>query len=159
VETALRQANRNSSAGFRVAGGQEYLIQAVGRVSNQDEIGSIVVDARATHPILIRHVAPVQIGQALMRGTGSHNAKPAVIIGIQKQPGANTLELTRQLDATLDDMQRTLPSGMKIDTHVFRQADFLQRALDNLRTALRDGSLLVVLVVLIFLANARASMI
>src|SRR5438034_8252901 len=159
VETALRQANRNSSAGFRVAGGQEYLIQGVGRVSNQAEIGNIVVEARATHPILIRNVARVKIGEALKRGTGSHKGSPAVILGIQKQPGANTLALTRQLDATLDDLQRTLPAGMVIDKHVFRQADFIQRALDNLLNALRDGSLLVVLVVLVFLANLRPSVI
>lgn len=159
VETALRQANSNSSAGFRVAGGQEYLIQGVGRVSNEDEIGNIVVEARATHPILIRDVARVQIGEALKRGTGSHKGLPAVILGVQKQPGANTLLLTRQLDATLDDIQTTLPPGMVIDRHVFRQADFIQRALDNLARALRDGSLLVVLVVLIFLANLRASLI
>jgi CzcA family heavy metal efflux pump len=159
VETALRQANRNSSAGFRVAGGQEYLIQGVGRVSNESEIGDIVVTARDTHPILVRNVAHVQIGEALKRGTGSHKGSPAVILGILKQPGANTLALTRQLDATLDDIQATLPAGMTIDKHVFRQADFIQRALDNLVNALRDGSLLVVLVVLIFLANLRASLI
>src|SRR6185503_5395025 len=98
VEAALKQGNRNSSAGFRVAGGQEYLIQGVGRVSNEEEIGSIVVEARATKPILVRDVARVQVGEALKRGTGSHNGKPAVIIGIQKQPGANTLSLTQQLD-------------------------------------------------------------
>ncbi len=159
VEAALRRANHNSSAGFRVSGGQEYVIQGLGRVSNEDEIGSIVVEARATHPILVRNVARVRIGEALKRGTGSHNGQPAVILGIQKQPGVNTLSLTRQLDATLDDIQRTLPPGMVIDRHVFRQADFIQRALDNLAAALRDGSLLVVLVVLIFLANVRASLI
>src|SRR5215471_21030693 len=115
VETALRQANRNSSAGFRVSGGQEYLIQGVGRVSNEAEIGDIVVAARDTHPILVRNVAHVQIGEALKRGAGSHKGSPAVILGIQKQPGANTLALTRELDATLDDIQATLPAGMLID--------------------------------------------
>src|SRR6516162_1663278 len=159
VETALRRANRNSSAGFRVTGGQEYVIQGLGRVSNEDEIGNIVIEARDTRPILVRNVARVQIGEALKRGTGSHKGSPAVILGIQKQPGANTLALTHQLDATLDDIQRTLPLGMVIDRHVFRQADFIQRALDNLAGALRDGSLLVVLVVLVFLANLRASLI
>ena len=159
VEEALRRGNKNSSAGFRITGGQEYLIQAVGRVSNEDEIGNIVIAARGARPILVRNVAHVQIGAALKRGEGSHKGSPAVILGIQKQPGANTLELTRQLDITLDDIQRTLPAGMVIDKHVFRQADFIQRALDNLMAAMRDGSLLVVLVVLIFLANLRASLI
>jgi len=159
VEEALRRGNKNSSAGFRVTGGQEYLIQGVGRVTNEDEIGNIVIVARGARPILVRNVAHVQIGAALKRGEGSHKGSPAVILGIQKQPGANTLELTRQLDTTLDDIQRTLPPGMVIDKHVFRQADFIQRALDNLIGALRDGSLLVVLVVLLFLANLRASLI
>jgi len=159
VEDALRRGNQNSSAGFRVTGGQEYLIQGVGRVSNENEIGNIVVESRGGRPILVQNVARVQIGQALKRGEGSHKGSPAVIIGIQKQPGANTLQLTRALDATLDDIQRTLPPGMTIDKHVFRQADFIQRALDNLLSALRDGSFLVVLVVLIFLANFRASLI
>ena len=159
VEDALRRANKNSSAGFRVTGGQEYLIQGVGRVASEDEIGNIVVDSRQGRPILVNNIAHVQIGEALKRGAGSHRGAPAVILGIQKQPGANTLDLTRQLDSTIDDIQRTLPSGMVIDKHVFRQADFIQRALDNLLGALRDGSLLVVLVVLIFLANLRASLI
>jgi len=159
VEDALRRANHNTSAGFRVTGGQEYIIQGLGRASNEEEIGNIVVEARNTHPILVRNVAQVHIGEALKRGSGSHKGSPAVILGIQKQPGANTLSLTRELDATLDDVQRTLPPGMTLDRHVFRQADFIQRALDNLAGALRDGSLLVVLVVLVFLANLRASLI
>src|SRR5215472_16829953 len=159
VEDALRRANHNTSAGFRVTGGQEYIIQGLGRASNEEEIGNIVVEARDTHPILVRNVAQVRTGEALKRGSGSHKGSPAVILGIQKQPGANTLSLTRDLDSTLDDIQRTLPPGMVIDRHVFRQADFIQRALDNLASALRDGSLLVVLVVLVFLANLRASLI
>mgnify|MGYP003345111563 FL=1 len=105
VEDALRRANKNSSAGFRVTGGQEYLIQGVGRVSNEDEIGNIVVDSRQARPIFVNNVAHVQIGEALKRGTGSHKGAPAVILGIQKQPGANTLELTRLLDTTIDDIQ------------------------------------------------------
>lgn len=159
VEDALRRANHNTSAGFRVSGGQEYVIQGLGRASNEDDIGNIVLKSHDTHPVLVRNVARVQVGEALKRGSGSHQGSPAVILGIQKQPGANTLALTRKLDATLDDIQRTLPPGMVIDRHVFRQADFIQRALDNLASALRDGSLLVVLVVLIFLANLRASLI
>jgi len=79
VETALRRANRNSSAGFRVTGGQEYVIQGLGRVSSEDEIGNIVVESRDTRPILVRNVARVQIGEALKRGTGSHKGNPVRI--------------------------------------------------------------------------------
>ena len=148
VETALKNANRNSSAGFMVTGGQEYLIQGVGRVRTEDDIGRVVITNVGTRPVLVRDVADVRVGEALKRGEGSHNAEPAVILGIQKQPGANTLELTRTLDATLDDIQKTLPHGMTIDRHIFRQADFIERALTNLEAALRDGGILVVIVVL-----------
>jgi CzcA family heavy metal efflux pump len=157
VETALKNANRNSSAGFMVTGGQEYLIQGVGRVRTEDDIGRVVIRNFGTRPVLVRDVADVRVGAALKRGEGSHNAEPAVILGIQKQPGANTLELTRTLDGTLDDILKTLPHGMSIDRHIFRQADFIERALSNLEAALRDGAILVVVVVLLFLMNVRAA--
>lgn len=159
VENALRQGSQNASAGFRVAGGQEYLIQGVGRASSEETIGSIAVTSRDGRPIFVRDVAQVRIGPALKRGEGSHNAEPAVVLGIQKQPGANTLELTRRLDATLDEIQRGLPPGMKIDKQVFRQADFIERSLENLTKALRDGAILVVIVVVLFLMNVRAAVI
>ena len=159
VEKALRQGSQNASAGFRVAGGQEYLIQGVGRVATVEAIGQIAIVSRAGRPIFIRDVAEVRIGPALKRGEGSHNAAPAVVVGIQKQPGANTLELMRRLDTTLDEIQAGLPPGMKIDKSVFRQSDFIERALANLTQALRDGALLVVIVVVLFLMNVRAAVI
>ncbi len=159
VAEALRQGSRNSSAGFRVAGGQEYLIQGIGRVSSEEEIGGMVIASPQGRPVFVRDVAEVRIGPALKRGEGSHNGKPAVVLGIQKQPGANTLELTRTLDARLDEIQADLPSGMMIDKQVFRQADFIERALQNLRGALRDGGILVVIVVMLFLMNSRAALI
>ena len=159
VEEALRQGNRNTSAGFRVAGGQEYLIQGIGRISRLEDIADTVVASRGATPVLVRDVAEVRIGEALKRGEGSHNAVPAVVIGIQKQPGTNTLELTRELDRVLGEIQATLPAGMKIDRNVFRQADFIEIAVRNLLHALRDGGVLVIIVVVLFLANLRASMI
>ena len=95
-------------------------------------------------------------GSALKRGDGSRNGKPAVILGIQRQPDANTLALTRDLEAVLDAIQTDLPVGMQLDSRLFRQADFIQLALANLTNALRDGTVLVILVTLIFLANIRA---
>ncbi len=157
VENALERGSQNVSAGFRVAGGQEYLIQGVGRVSSEEAIGSVAVGERDGRPIYVRDVAEVQIGAALKRGAGSHNAEAAVVLGIQKQPGANTLELTQRLDDTLDEIQRSLPEGMVIDKQVFRQADFIERSLDNLTHALRDGAILVVIVVVLFLMNIRAA--
>ena len=91
------------------------------------------------------------------RGEGSRSGKPAVIVGVQKQPGANTVELTARLDRELDALQQELPAGMTIDRRIFRQADFIEVAVDNVVAALRDGGILVVLVVLLFLANLRAA--
>jgi CzcA family heavy metal efflux pump len=159
VETALKNANQNSSAGFHVAGGQEYLIQGVGRVHTEDEIGAVSIAERKGRPILVRDVATVRIGAALKRGEGSHNGKPAVIVGILKQPGTNTLDLTKAVDKTLDDIERTLPAGIKIDRNAFRGADFIERAINNLTRALRDGAILVAIVVVLFLFNVRAALV
>jgi CzcA family heavy metal efflux pump len=157
VEDALRNANSNTSAGFLVKGGQEYLIQGVGRIGDLRGIGQTVVALRNGRPVVVDQIGQAQIGSALKRGEGSHNGEPAVILGIQKQPGANTLELTRMLDAALDEIQAALPGGMTIEKHIFRQADFIENAYHNLTNALRDGGLLVVFIVFLFLANLRAS--
>ena len=93
--------------------------------------------------MLVRDVADVREGAALKRGEGSRSGKPAVIVGVQKQPGANTIELTARLDRELDALQRELPPGMTIDRKIFRQADFIEVAVDNVITALRDGGILV----------------
>jgi len=159
VETALQNANQNSSAGFHVTGGQEYLIQGLGRVRTLDEIVGAAVTSRNGRPIFVRNVADVQVGAELKRGEGSHNGRPAVIIGIQKQPGTNTLDLTKAVDQTLDDIQRTLPGGMKINRDLFRGADFIERALENLTRAMRDGAVLVAIIVILFLFNVRAAII
>ena len=156
VEAALRGANRNTSAGFRVAGGQEDLIQGVGRLGHLDAIGSTVIEVRETRPIYVRDVAELREGAALKRGDGSHNGQPAVILGIQRQPHVNTLALTRQLETVLDELGTDLPAGMRLDLRLFRQADFIELALANLANALRDGTILVVLVTFVFLANLRA---
>ena len=156
LEETLRRASRNTSAGFRRAGGQEYLIQGAGRVQDIDGIGQTVITTRDTRPVRVRDVAELRIGESLKRGDGSRNGQPAVILGIHRQPEGNTLALTGDLERVLDEIQRDLPAGMQLDTRLFRQADFIELALANLNAALRDGTLLVVLVTLLFLANLRA---
>jgi CzcA family heavy metal efflux pump len=159
VERALVSANRNASAGFQVAEGQEYLVRGVGRLGGIDAIAAVVVKTTDRTPVLVRDVASVREGAAIKRGDGSHNARPAVILGIQKQPGSNTLELTQQIEATLDDIQRALPAGMQIHRDLFRQADFIQQSLNNLFVRLLEGAALVILVVVVFLMNGRAALI
>src|SRR6476469_2103171 len=154
---AVRGASENTSAGIYTEGPQEYVLQAIGRVRSPEEIGESVVALRGSRSVLIRDLAEVREGAALKRGEGSRSGKAAVIVGVQKQPGANTIELTARLDRELDALQRELPAGMTIDRKIFRQADFIEVAVDNVIKALRDGGLLVIVIVLLFLANFRAA--
>ena len=154
---AVRGASENASAGILTEGPQEYVLQAVGRARNAEDIGDSVIALRGTRSVLIRDVADVREGAALKRGEGSRSGKPAVIVGVQKQPGANTIDVTQRLDLELDALQRELPQGITIDRLIFRQADFIQVAVRNVITALLEGGILVVLVVLLFLANLRAA--
>lgn len=157
VVRALSDTNTNVSAGFLTEGGQEYLVHGVGRVFAPEDVGETLVALREREPVLVRHLGEVRIGAALKRGEGSYRASPAVVLGIQKQPGANTLELTERLERELDDIQATLPEGIRIHRNIFRQADFIEVAVTNVAHALRDGVVLVLLVVWLFLASGRAS--
>src|SRR5262245_47621600 len=135
---AVRGASQNTSAGIYMEGPQEYVLQTIGRVRTSEEIGDSVIALRGDRSVLVRDIADVREGAALKRGEGSRNGKPAVIVGVQKQPGANTVELTARLDRELDTLQRELPSGMTIDRRIFRQADFIEVAIANVIDALRN---------------------
>ena len=157
VIRSLRATNQNAPAGFYNEGGKEYLIQGVGRVQSLADIGETVVALRSGQSILIRYLGEVAIGAGVKRGTAAHNGKPAIILAIQKQPGANTLELTKRLDEAFSILQTSLPLGMKIESHLFRQADFIERAISNLLETLRDGGILVIAIVFAFLISLRAT--
>ena len=154
---AVRGASQNTSAGIYTEGAQEYVLEAIGRVRSPEEIGDTVVALRGERSVLVRDLADVREGAAFKRGEGSRSGKPAVIVGVQKQPGANTIEVTARLDRELDALQRELPRDITIDRRIFRQSDFIEVAVDNMIQALRDGGLLVIFIVLVFLANLRAA--
>lgn len=155
--TAVAGSNENTSAGFYVENGQEFLIHGRGRVRDAADIGGIFVARRGDRPVLVRDVAEVRVGAAPTRGTASFNGKPAVVIGIQKQPGANTLALTGKIDEVLADIQKSLPPGMTISANLFRQSDFIEVGIGNLGKAILEGMLLVVAIVFAFLLSARAT--
>jgi CzcA family heavy metal efflux pump len=154
---AVEGANSNAAAGYYAENGQEYLIQGIGRITKTEDIAEAVVAMKNGQPVLIRHIAEVALGTAPVRGVGSTRGKPAVVLGIQRQPAANTLELTRRLDATMADIQKSLPAGMKIETRLFRQADFIEISIANLMAALRDGAILIVAIVFAFLLSVRST--
>src|SRR5215210_7755848 len=157
VLKAVRESNRNTPAGFYLESGQEHVIQAAGRVRRAEDIGESVVAVRHGQPVLVKYLGDIGIGAGVVRGTGSHNGKPAVIFAIQKQPGANTLELTKRLDQAFESIGAGLPQGMRIESRIFRQADFIERAIGNLVSALRDGVILVIAIVFVFLLSTRAT--
>lgn len=159
VVRALEEGNENVSAGIINAHGQEWLVTGVGRVRSLDDIASTVVTARSGVPTLVGDLGRIIEGEALKRGEASAMGKRAVIVGIQKQPSANTLELTKRLDSVLAELQAKLPAGMKLKTDIFRQADFIQVSVRNVQRALIEGVVLVTLIVLLFLANSRATLI
>ncbi len=159
VAHAVREGNGNASGGFYTDNGQEILLRAVGRAADIDDIADTVVTTREGQPILLRHVADVAMGPKIKRGEGSSNGRPAVVLAVLKQPDANTLELTKRIDAMLDEIERGMPEGLVIDRNIFRQADFISLAIANVTGALRDGAILVALILLLFLGNFRSSVI
>ncbi len=159
VVSALEGSNQNSSGGFLVQGAQERLIRGVGRINSGADVERTVVAVHDGVPVLVGQVSDVVVGPAIKRGEGSSNAEPAVVMGVLKQPGANTLILTRQIDHHLDEIQKTLPEGMQIDRQLFRQSDFIQTAIANVSVALRDGAILVAIILFLFLLNFRTTLI
>ena len=159
VLRAARGSNTNASGGVFMDRGQEYLIRGTGRVQELDDIAQTAVAVREGIPVLIGDVAQTRIGPAVQLGRGSVNAAPAVILSVHKQPDTNTLELTDRIDGTLSEIEETLPSGLQINRGVFRQASFIESAINNVLEALRDGAILVVLILFLFLWSGRTTFI
>jgi len=159
IGDAISLANENIPAGFTTYGGSEYLVNGIGRFTNADDIANLTLETRDGVPIQIRDLGEVRIGARPARGVAAVQGEDAVIIGIQKQPSANTLELTAHLETVLDELELQLPDGVVLHRGLFRQADFIETALDNVTAVLLDGALLVVLIIAFFLLNLRASFI
>ena len=159
ILAAAAASNRNVSGGVYRSGGREVLIRGLGRARDLEEIGLTVVAVREGIPVLIEDVADMRIGPKIRFGTAAVNAEPAVILSIQKQPGANTLELTERVDAELDAIEAELPAGISFARAIFRQADFIALAVENVVEALRDGAVLVVVILFLFLWNLRTTVI
>ncbi len=166
VEKALAAANMNTGGGFIVSGAQELVVRNIGRVQTAEDIAASLVATRPgdhdspPRAVLVGDVATVtEAGPTIKRGDASDNARPAVIMAIQKQPGADTRTLTRALDATLLELKATLPSGIEINSDVFRQEHFIDSAISNVIHALRDGAILVVIILILFLMNVRTTIV
>lgn len=157
VATALEQSNVNTTGGFIDAQSQEYLVRNLARFYSIDELKNTVVAYRNNTAIRLGDVASVEFGAAIKRGEAGADGAPAVIISIQKQPGASTLELTAKVDEAVKELQATMPEDVVIDPDLFRQANFIEASISNVVEALRDGAILVVIVLFLFLLNFRTT--
>ena len=157
VLIAAEASNENAAGGIYRDSGREILVRGIGRARSVEDIANTAVATRGGTPILLEDVAEVEIGPAPRFGTASVNGEPAVILSIQKQPNANTLALTTRIDEELSAIERQLPAGMKINRGIFRQANFISLAVANVIEALRDGAILVIIILFLFLWNLRTT--
>lgn len=159
VETSLKDYAQNTTGGFLDHNSEEWLIRHIGLTTDLSELRKTLVKVINGTPIALGNIADVKIGPAVKRGDSGIDGKPAVILAIQKQPSANTLSLTETIDNVVKDLEKTLPNSIKIHTQIFRQANFIERSIGNLEEALRDGFILVTIILIIFLANTRTTLI
>jgi heavy-metal exporter, HME family len=159
VEAALKGYSANTSGGFLEINDREYLIRNIGRTSKLDDLRSLAVTAKDGQAILLRQIADVSFVAAQKRGDAGINGKPAVILGIQKQPTADTIALTRAIELAIGDMKKTLPTGMEAPQVTFRQASFIESSINNLNGKLIAASAFVAVILFIFLGTPRTTVI
>jgi CzcA family heavy metal efflux pump len=156
---ACDEANLNAAGGFMNEYGNEYVIRGIGRTNNLDDLGKTVVKIQNDLPVTIADVAQIKIGASVKIGDGSLRGNPAVILTVMKQPNTNTLELTNRIDEAIADLGKSISSDVRIDTKIFRQADFINASITNIQKTLIEGSIFVVVILFIFLMNWRATLI
>lgn len=160
LQQALQGFGQNSVGGFVEAQGQEWLVRGLGRTLAIDDLQQLVVKLDSHgQSVLLSMVAQVQISAAVKRGDASYQGKPAVVVSVQKQPDGDSIVLTERVEQAIAELSQTLPSGVEKPGFLFRQADFISQSIDNVEEALRDGAVLVAIVLLLFLANGRTTLI
>ena len=160
VLAVVDNMNQNSTGGILYEYGNEYIVQGLLATNDVEEIGKGVIKTVNNIPVLLSDIATVQIGPKEPKlGLASERAKPAVLVTVTKQPNTNTLELTDKLDQAIVDLQKTLPSDVKISSDIFRQSRFIESSISNIQEALFEGAIFVVVVLFFFLMNVRTTII
>ena len=160
VLPVLENMNQNATGGILYEYGNEYIVQGVMATTHTDELGKAVIKTIGDVPVVISDIAEVSIGAKTPKlGLASEKGKPAVLVTVTKQPSTNTLELTNKLDASVAELQKTLPEDVKISTDIFRQSRFINSSIDNIQKALFEGSIFVIVVLFFFLMNFRTTII
>ena len=159
MEAALKGYSSNTSGGFLEINGREYLIRNLGRTSKLDDLRNLALAAKEGQPILLRQIADVTFAPAIKRGDAGYDGKPSVILGIQKQPTADTIGLTRNIETALAEMKKTLPTGLSEPKVTFRQATFIESSINNLNGKLIAASGFVAVILFVFLGTVRTTVI
>ena len=162
VMNITREMNLNANGGVLYEYGNEYIVRGVLSTDKVDQIAKAVVRSNGVSgaPILLEDIADVQVGAKLPKlGTASERGKPAVLLTVTKQPATSTLELTDKLEASLQDLQKNLPADVKVSTDIFRQSRFIESSIGNIQKSLLEGGIFVVIVLFLFLANIRTTVI
>lgn len=159
IEEAVRGFGTNAGGGFIDQHAQEYLIRNIGRTTRLDDLRNIVVTVRDDTPIVLRQVAEVDFAPRVKRGDAGYAGKQAVIIGVQKQPQADTVTVTKSVEAALEKLQRSMPAGVVADQVQFRQATFIETSIENVKTVLIEAAVVVAFILILFLMNWRATVI
>lgn len=157
---AVEEMNQNVSGGTLYEFGNEYLIRGVISTNDVEQLGQTVVKSVNGVPVLLNQLADVEVGAKTPKtGVASNNAKTAVLMTVTKQPNVSTEKLTAELDAAFDDIQTTIPEGINIDRQIFRQLRFIDASISNIKEALIEGAIFVIIVLFIFLMNWRTTVI
>ena len=159
VEQALRGFAGNAGGGFIDLNSREYLIRHIGRTNRVEDLQGVAVAWKDGRAILLSQVAEVRYAAAMKRGDAGYNGAPAVIVSVQKQPAADTVQLTGAIEAALGELKQGLPPGLAAPKVLFRQADFIESSIGNVSEALRDGAIMVAIVLFAFLLSARTTII
>lgn len=159
LESTLRAFSSNTSGGFLEQNAREYLIRNLGRTTRLEDLQNLAVRDAQGQPILLKQLADVKFAASFKRGDAGFATKPAVIVSVQKQPGADSVKLTGQIEVALASLTKSLPPGVSPPEISFRQADFIQASIGNVQEALRDGAIMVAVILFLFLMNVRTTLI
>lgn len=159
IENNLSKISLNSTGGFINIEKNESLIRVIGAIRNKEEILDSVVGLHLGKPVTVKEIAEVREAPQTLRGEASVNAKNGVIMSIQKQPGASTIDLTKDVEKALAELKNVLPAGVQLNPDLFKQAHFIESSIENVKEALRDGVILVLIVLFLFLMNLRTTII
>ena len=159
LESAASSMCVNVGAGVVRDFGNEYNLRGMGRSNDVDELGSTVVKVNGDVSVRVADVADVVIAPAVKQGYASMNGTPAIILSISKQPNVNTLSVTQNIERNLDDIAKSLPADVRLDTKIFRQADYIQSSVNNVGSSLIEGAICVILVLFLFLTSLRSTFI